>query len=207
LVARFPAGHQWLGDFSLKGYLSMLWKEKIFCEKLPFQVDTEKLREFFLLNIIETLPAVWQGTYDPVKNLPMTTAMLSDESVVKTWGGWSLQSFDGNYTSAWVPGHWKFAGNNYQRYAVPEISGIKHTKPTQICKGPFLELLHQLSGMGFHPHKARIACVPRQTSLKWHIRRQTAARNDSTRSSKTSSTRWPLERLTSRRSIKCRPNK
>ena len=61
--------------------------KKIFCEKLPFTFDVEELRDYFLTNIINTLPAVWQGTYDPIKKIYMTTAMLSDESVPKLWGG------------------------------------------------------------------------------------------------------------------------
>ncbi len=147
----------------------MLWKQKIFCEKLPVTVDVNQLREYFLANIIDTLPAVWQGTYDPIKEVYLTTAMLSDENIPKFWGGWSLQSFDGEYTSAWEPGHWRIPQNNFKVKVRLKRPDIEQTMPTQICKGPFFELIDQMSKLGFCPHRARIVCVPKQTALAWHV--------------------------------------
>lgn len=99
----------------------------------------------------------------------MTTAMLSDESVSKKWGGWSLQSFDGEYTSAWEPGHWRIPQNNCEVKVPIKKLDTEQTNPTQICKGPFFDLIDQVSKLGFCPHRSRITCVPKKTALDWHV--------------------------------------
>ena len=124
-------------------------------EILPLAIDNQKLRAQFEKEI-----------------LPLSPVVRS-----KAVAGWSVQSFDGDYTKGFELG---FLPNNgpgnkgptwTPRTAEEEtlLTMQDFSKPTAICTGYLLEIINRLDEMGLNPRRARIFRLAAHTESTWHV--------------------------------------
>lgn len=92
-----------------------------------------------------------------------------------SFGGWAVQSSNGEYTDGWQPGHLCFSnvdGKLVIDYEKVLKIGLKlpseYIVPTKICTDYLQAVLDQIKNLGFQPTRARISFVNPKTELDWH---------------------------------------
>lgn len=119
------------------------------------RVDVDKLRRHFV-DHVASLPPVMQG--------PM-------------FGGWSIQSVNGDYTDGWKMGHLCFTKNpvtgkvEFDK-AKADAMGLAPQKaysvPTQINFGYVREIMDRIDDLGLEPRRARFSLLKGPGQSAYH---------------------------------------
>jgi hypothetical protein len=120
----------------------------IFHEKLNLKFDVEAMREE-----LESVQKVGfrVGTGDPY-----------------AFGGWSLQSQDGDWRNGFEKGGLYPDENGNLTSAERALPSHEYNKRTAVCTGIFSDIIDELEDKGFYPARCRITVlVPGQTVM-WH---------------------------------------
>lgn len=122
-------------------------------ERLPYEVDVDRLREFFQTHVAP-LPPVMQSL---------------------AWGGWSATSRDGSYKDGWHQGHTCYkviAGKPVFDLELAAKIGYDansaFTVPTELCSGYVEDVLEMIRSLGLSPMRARWAVLKAGTSSALH---------------------------------------
>lgn len=124
------------------------------CEKLAFSFEINRLKKElqFIIN-----------THPPVDLAP-------------GFGGWSLTSHDGRYTSGWGQNHELYKDeclDNIEQVrkqlSKRNLQSIKELRrPTEVCREIFLDVIVNLEERGFYPRRARVIRLSPNTESLWH---------------------------------------
>ena len=129
----------------------------ILWEKAPFQVDVEQLRA----------DLAWIRTkYEPYM-------------VSKSYGGWSLTSWDGDYRDGWLKRGASVAGVVHSAMSIEEFQEFQRSaglhqyvhdyiKPTQICTPYLTKIIDDWKNLGLHPCRVRLALLKPGAEVPWH---------------------------------------
>lgn len=90
--------------------------------------------------------------------------------------GWSIQSADGTYQDGWQTSFLPYNGPGNQNPSWnPETEEQKNIQTmqdyfrrTDICQGPFVDILNAIENLGFHPRRARIIKLAAGSEGQWH---------------------------------------
>jgi hypothetical protein len=132
------------------------------CEKIDYVAEVEAIRDYFVTEVLARFPATMQS---------------------ESFGGWSIQSANGEHTDGWARGEVCFEkderGNvTFNKEKAAEI-GLRPTRDyvnyTHLCVGPVRKLMDDISAMGFMPARARFTLLPAQTAPFWHRDAEDAA--------------------------------
>jgi len=123
----------------------------IFHEKLNLKFDVEAMREQ-VATIQQTLgDRVGQGS----------------EGVKGMFGGWALQSQDGDWRSGFEKGgYFESEGSLVAWETVPPVSD--YNKRTDACVGIFADIVDELEDKGFYPLRSRITVFDPGQATMWH---------------------------------------
>jgi aspartyl/asparaginyl beta-hydroxylase len=125
------------------------------CEKIDYVADVEGIRQYFIAEVRAKYPPTMQS---------------------ESFGGWSIQSSNGEHTDGWARGEVCFEKDasgaiRFNSKKAAEI-GLRPTreyvKDTPLCVGPVRKLMDDVSAMGFMPARARFTLLPAQTAPFWH---------------------------------------
>lgn len=105
---------------------------------------------------------------DPLVNGLLDLRALGDPlHSTEAFGGWSIQSDDGDWRRGFEP------GRSFVRKM--EDDGIEHAKAsheyykrTEACAGIWSDVLDSLELKGFYPHRARVTILQPGQSMEWH---------------------------------------
>lgn len=132
-----------------------------FYEKLPLVAQTKLIQDYVLSEVIPLGDPVFSG----------------DLFGYNDFGGYSLLTRTGHWQDGWQIG---CVGKPGQTILDPKSVNLKaakflnlshhfeHKNPTEICRGPILELIEQISSMGFYPRRARISILKSGTKTILH---------------------------------------
>lgn len=84
------------------------------------------------------------------------------------FGGWSLQSHDGDWRSGFEDGGYRKNANNelVQKVKMPPI--YEYHERTDACVGIFSDIIDELEEKGFYPYRSRITVLDPGQSTVWH---------------------------------------
>lgn len=124
----------------------------IFHEKLNLKFDVEAMRE--------QVATIQQTLGDRVGQ--------SSDGVKGIFGGWALQSQDGDWRHGFEKGgyHEGETGELTQWESIPQIQ--EYNKRTDACVGTFADIVDELEEKGFYPRRARITVFDPGQKTMWH---------------------------------------
>lgn len=121
----------------------------IFHEKLNLKFDVNAMREE-MSSMYELGPRVTQGE-------------------VGEFGGWSLQTDDGDWRRGFEQGGY-YENESNERFTYGQARPThEYNKPTAACIGIFSDIINELEEKGFHPHRTRITALDPGQSTSWHL--------------------------------------
>ncbi len=119
----------------------------IFHEKLDLKFDVEAMREEFVsVQELGDRVGLWTGP--------------------AAFGGWSLQSQDGDWRSGWEAGGYRKDETGRLTAKEPALPAHEYNMRTSACTGIFSDIIDELEEQGFYPHRSRLtALAPGQVTI------------------------------------------